>query len=162
MQSILGYGFLLKAPDDYPEGEYQETKAMVENLCKNAWKQCLNAKIEKMNFAIYAQDDIFITLSYRNEQIEFALFESSNKEIIQECSIFDFKKYVNNGRMDAFEYRIENECNAIRKGNILKRESLDASWEKKYREQIHSINEKLLLEVPAEKEQKNFCTRRKR
>ena len=49
MQSILGYGFLLKAPDDYPEGEYQETKAMVENLCKNAWKQCLNAKIEKMN-----------------------------------------------------------------------------------------------------------------
>lgn len=137
MQSILGYGFLLKAPDDYPEEQYQEKKAMIEKLCINAWKSCVNAKIEKMNFAIYAQDDIFISISFRNNQIEFALFDTSKKEIMQECSIFDFDKFVNKSRIQALEFRIENECKAIGKGNILKRESLDLAWEEKYQKQQH-------------------------
>ena len=42
------------------------------------------------------------------------------------------KKYVDQNKIDLLAYRIENECDAIAKGNILNRTSLDNAWSIKY------------------------------
>lgn len=133
MQTERGYGFLLKAPQNYPEAEYQKYKALIEKVCRVAEKSCLQIGVQTQNFAIYVRDSIFITVGIKQGKAEFALFEKNTNRLIQECNIDDFVKYVNEDRLEALAYRIENECQAISKGGILGRKNLDIAWDEKYK-----------------------------
>lgn len=135
MQSILGYGFLLYAPENYPENEYQEIKSCVENVCRFAEHQCKAANQDNLNFALRVGDKMFITVSVHNGQSEFALFDRENNCLIQKCNIVMLKKYIDQSKMDLLTYRIENECKAIARGSILNRASLDRIWNAKYGEE---------------------------
>lgn len=132
MQSILGYGFLLNAPENYPENEYQEIKSNIEKICRFAEQQCKAAEQNNLNFALRAGNQMFITVGVHNGQAEFALLDRENNCLIQECNIMMLKKYVDQNKIDLLAYRIENECDAIAKGNILNRTSLDNAWNIKY------------------------------
>ena len=131
MQSLPGYGFLLKAPQQYYEAEYQELKGSVEKICQYAENECKKAGISNINFAIYVKESTFITIGIKNNMAEFALFDNASSSLIQECSIYDFKKYVTEQRLDLFMCRIEKECKAVKRGQVLDRRKLDDVWNNK-------------------------------
>lgn len=132
MQTEYGYGFLLKAPADYPEEDYQELKYSIEQLCDGALRKCRSCGAENLNFAILSKNSIFVTVSVHSGKAEFAIYNKEEHQIIQECSICELKKYVSPSLMEALAMRIENECNAILKGSILNRKTLDDAWSEKY------------------------------
>ena len=132
MQSERGRGFLLEAPDRYPEYEYQYAKASVEKICDCAMKNCKLHGIENLNFAILAKESVFICVSVYQNESEFALYDRKSNMLIQECTIFDFKKYVTQSRLDVLAARIENECAAVSKGAVLDRKALDKAWKEKH------------------------------
>jgi len=135
MQSERGQGFLLIAPAVYPEDEYQELKASIEKICRKAEKICIESNVDNLNFALLAREEIFITVSVREKNAQFALYDKGNNKLIQECTIYEYKRNVNQFRLDLLEYRIENECRAVANGHVLSRENLDAAWMEKYRDE---------------------------
>ena len=143
MQTILGYGFLLDAPGNYPENEYQEIKNSIEKICRFAEYHCKAIKQNNLNFALRAGEKMFITVSVHNGQAEFALLDRKNNCLIQKCSIVMLKRYVDQSKMDLLAYRIENECNAIEKGSVLNRASLDYIWNAKYGEEEKQKKKKI-------------------
>lgn len=132
MQSIIGYGFRMLAPDNCLENEYQEIKDIIERACRFAEHQCKAAEQSDLNFALRAGDGMFITISVHNGKAEFAMLDRKNDCLIQECDISMLKKYVDEDKMDLLSYRIENECDAIARGNILNRTTLDQKWRDKH------------------------------
>ena len=152
MQSEYGYGFLLRAPADYPEADYQEIKNSIEKLCLFALNACKKANQEKLNFAIWSKEDIFVTVSVRANHAEFALFDKRANCIIQEYNIFEFEKYVNQAILNALAFRIENECKAVVNGSVLKRENLDLAWQEKY---ANELSEQAKESLDAEQHDKN-------
>ena len=131
MQSFQGYGFLLKAPEQYYEAEYQELKGSIEKVCKYAEEECRKTGISNINFAIYVKETMFITVGIKEGVAEFALFDNTSSDLIQECSIYDFKRYVTEQRLDLFMCRIEKECKAVTRGQLLDRKKLDDAWNNK-------------------------------
>lgn len=132
MQSERGRGFLLDAPEQYPEYEYQNAKASVEKICDCAMMYCKMYGIQDLNFAVFAKESVFICVSVRQNESEFALYDKQNDRLIQECTIYDFNKYVTQSRLNILAARIENECQAVAKGAVLDRKLLDAAWQTKY------------------------------
>jgi hypothetical protein len=132
MQSEYGYGFLLKAPTEYPEEEYQELKTSIEQLCENALAACKSCGADNLNFAILSKNSIFVTVAVRESRAEFALYDRAGDRIIQECSIGDFKRYVSPRVLDDLTIRIEKECKAIVQGRILNRKNLDDAWNERF------------------------------
>lgn len=139
MQSVRGYGFILEAPLKYLEEEYQEWKAEIERICCKAEELCNNVEVIKANFALLAKEEVFISVSVYDGVAQFGLYDKGNDRLNQECNIFDFKRYVTKGRLDALELRIEKECKAIASGRELDRKNLDKAWNRRYAENEQDV-----------------------